>query len=64
MNNVVSLNDFKAIEQIVKDRCGSKFVIAFIDGTDCHTYLSEDLTDMEACYIADTINERRREHEG
>lgn len=59
MSNVISIEDFKAIEEIVKSRVGDKFVIAYMDGNDCYTYLSESLTDMEVCYIADTINERR-----
>jgi len=59
MNNVISIEDFKAIEEIVKSRVGDKFIIAYMDGSYCHTYLSESLTDMEVCYIADTINERR-----
>lgn len=59
MDNVIDINEFKAIEKIIKDRLGDKFVIAYMDGTNCSTYISEGVTDMELCYMADTLNDRR-----
>lgn len=59
-DNVINILDKKSVEQIIQDRVGNKFVIAVISGTDCRTYISDDLTDMELCYIVDTLDERRR----
>lgn len=61
MENVIELNNFKSIEALVRERFGNKFVIAFMEGNICHTFISDELSDMEICYIADTLNERRNE---
>lgn len=59
-DNVVNIFDKKSLETIVQNRVGNKFVIAVINEDGCQTYISEELTDMELCYIVDTLDERRR----
>ena len=64
-NQVVQLDDHRSLIELVRNRVGDKFVISFIEeGPDrdqdkCHVYLSEDLNDMEICYIADLVNNCR-----
>ena len=53
----------KPIEKIIEDHVGKKFLFGYItieNGVEKFaTYLSEDLDDIEACYLVDIINRRR-----
>lgn len=61
--NVIPLNSFKRVEQFIEEKCkSSKFVVAYIgeDGS-CSSFISPDCSDKDICWMADTINERRRD---
>lgn len=64
MNNVVELDSAQTLETLFKRDYGStKFAIAvYLDGKDQElaTYISDDLDDMELCYLIDSLQERRR----
>lgn len=60
--NVIPMNSFKTIEKIIEERCRTtKIVVAYIgeDGS-CSSFISDDCSDKDLCWMADTINERRR----
>jgi len=61
MNKVVNIEDFREIVDIIKERFGNKFVFGYIIDDKFHTFISDELTDIEHCYMADTINRRREE---
>jgi len=59
--NIFNIEDFKSVQEIIKQRLGSKFIIAYIDDSGVNTYISREISDMEACYVADTINQLRKD---
>ncbi len=57
----IEIADFKDITTLVRERLGNKFAIAYFDEDGLKLYISSGLSDMEKCYIADAVNEERRE---
>lgn len=61
--NVIPMNTFKSTEQLLEERFKSnKIVVAYIgDDGSCSSFISDGCTDKDVCWMADTINERRRD---
>jgi len=60
-NNVVNLDDHRAIEDVVKQRIGARHVVFAAlheDGT-LHTYIPENVSDIWLCYMIQTLQDRR-----
>lgn len=61
--NVINLDDYRGLEEIVRRQFGSeKFVFAVINeefGT-VTSYISPDNSDLESCYLIDSLKETRR----
>ena len=58
--SVINIEDFKSITQLIRERLGDKFILAYIEDEGVNTYISSGLSDMEICYVADSINKNRR----
>lgn len=58
MDNVTNLDDYKKLEDIIRERVGDKFVISFLDEEqNVYTYMSSNLNHMEQVYIGENIKE-------
>lgn len=58
MNNIVQIDDYKKIEDIIKERVGNKFVFSFMDDEkNVYTYTSSNLNHMEEVYMGENIKE-------
>ncbi len=59
---VINISDAKKIESIIKEKFGDQFIFGYIDGEDCHTYMSPDIRDINLTYLLDTLRLRKDHH--
>jgi hypothetical protein len=61
MSNIVNLDDYRKIEDILKLRLGAKSVIfcAELENGDIATYVPHELLDITLVYMIQTIKDRR-----
>lgn len=60
-NNVVTLDDYRAIEDLVMKRLGAKSVVfsAELENGDICTYIPSELMDVTLVYMIQTLTDRR-----
>lgn len=63
MNNVISLDEFKKIENVLKEKLKAKHIVicAVRDDGLMSTYIEEDITDIDLVYMIQILQDRRRE---
>lgn len=61
MKNVKDFDSYRSAEEIIRQRYKSnKFIICVLDEKeDCLTYISEEVSQKDACWMIDCINEVR-----
>lgn len=60
MDNVIEFRKDKSLEELITEKLGDKFLLGYMDGTNCITYINSGMSDIEMCYIIDTLSERRK----
>jgi hypothetical protein len=63
MSNVISLDDYREIHDVVKNRLGADYVVigGILKDGNFLTYIPTEITDIELVYLIQTLNDRRKE---
>lgn len=60
IGTVENISDIKQIENRLKQLSNDKFVVVHFSGEDkIYSFISQNLSDMDLCYIIDTLKKRR-----
>jgi len=57
--NIVELDDYRPLEDLLQRRVGNKFAICFWLKDKVYSFVSSDLDDVEFCYLIDSLKKRR-----
>lgn len=63
MSDVVSLDDYRELHDVVKNRLGAEHVVigAILKDGNFLSYIPQEIMDIELVYLIQTLNDRRRE---
>lgn len=63
MNDIISLDDYRNLEDVIKNRLGAKQVVvcATLESGDFLTFIPSDLMDIDLVYMIQNLKDRRNE---
>jgi hypothetical protein len=61
MTKIVELDDYRFLHELIENRFKSKkFALGiYLEDGNLATYFDDDLTDLELCYLIQTLQDRR-----